>query len=233
MSTFFKSGMNAGLIRDPGVRATVSRLLHQRFDGADGPDAAGHVLGRVDTPDGQFRLVARHAVDLVVTNRSGRVVLIQRTFPPGAGRLALPGGFIDVGEQSRDAALREAQEETGLLAALRARLRLTTADLANSLRPVGPWRFDRPFDIRSTPWLKVPVELGKGAVLRPNDLMAVTTQAFALHIDGLRTGDVASGDDAAAVRLAEIAKLHRRHFGVRDHYDIIREAAALRRDTQK
>jgi 8-oxo-dGTP diphosphatase len=54
-------------------------------------------------------------VDVVVelVDRPGRpIVLIERRNPP-AGH-ALPGGFVDVGETTEEAARREALEETGL-----------------------------------------------------------------------------------------------------------------------
>ncbi|WP_328545566.1 NUDIX domain-containing protein [Streptomyces platensis] len=36
--------------------------------------------------------------------------------PPGRGRLALPWGYLEVGESWREAAVRELREETGLMA---------------------------------------------------------------------------------------------------------------------
>ncbi len=45
-----------------------------------------------------------------------RLVLIHRRNPPHG--LALPGGFVDRGERVEHAALREANEETGLQATL-------------------------------------------------------------------------------------------------------------------
>lgn len=53
------------------------------------------------------------AVDAVVV-QSGHVLLIERGRPPGAGKLALPGGFLDPDETLLQGALRELQEETGL-----------------------------------------------------------------------------------------------------------------------
>ncbi len=53
-------------------------------------------------------------VDALVTH-GDHVLVIRRGRRPGAGLLALPGGFIDVHEFIRDSALRELREETGLV----------------------------------------------------------------------------------------------------------------------
>ena len=50
----------------------------------------------------------------VVAFRGGAVLLITRRDDPFQGCLALPGGYIDPGETPVDAAIREAEEETGL-----------------------------------------------------------------------------------------------------------------------
>jgi len=44
-----------------------------------------------------------------------RVVLVKRTHPPIQGEWSIPGGVLEVGELVRDAAIREAREETGLM----------------------------------------------------------------------------------------------------------------------
>jgi ADP-ribose pyrophosphatase YjhB (NUDIX family) len=52
-----------------------------------------------------------------VRNGSGTgLTVIRRTIEPQRGRLALPGGFIDHGEDWRDATVRELHEETGIVA---------------------------------------------------------------------------------------------------------------------
>ncbi len=50
----------------------------------------------------------------VVDVEDGMLLLIKRRDPPSAGRWTLPGGRVEPGEALRDAAWREAIEETGL-----------------------------------------------------------------------------------------------------------------------
>ncbi|MER7889776.1 NUDIX domain-containing protein [Micromonospora sp. NPDC094482] len=45
------------------------------------------------------------------------VVVVRRDIEPARGQLALPGGFIEYGEEWNEALVRELREETGLLAA--------------------------------------------------------------------------------------------------------------------
>ncbi|MGC2450414.1 MAG: NUDIX hydrolase [Candidatus Sulfotelmatobacter sp.] len=44
-----------------------------------------------------------------------RVVLVKRAHPPIQGEWSIPGGVLEVGELVREAAIREAREETGLI----------------------------------------------------------------------------------------------------------------------
>ncbi len=45
---------------------------------------------------------------------NGRVVLIRRGHAPALGEWSIPGGLLEIGETLREAAVREALEETGL-----------------------------------------------------------------------------------------------------------------------
>jgi 8-oxo-dGTP diphosphatase len=45
----------------------------------------------------------------------GRVVLVKRAHPPLQAEWSIPGGVLEVGELMREAAVREAREETGLI----------------------------------------------------------------------------------------------------------------------
>ncbi|GAA1233901.1 NUDIX hydrolase [Kitasatospora nipponensis] len=69
----------------------------------------------------------RYTADVVATTPDGRVLLIERDWPPFEGAWALPGGHVDPGETSRAAAGRELEEETGV--------RVDTADLLQ----LGTW----------------------------------------------------------------------------------------------
>ncbi|GGZ18350.1 NUDIX domain-containing protein [Streptomyces nitrosporeus] len=71
----------------------------------------------------------RYTADVVLL-AAGHVLLIQRRWDPHAGSWALPGGHVDAGEASLQAAVRELKEETGLPVA------------ADALRQVGA--FDAP-----------------------------------------------------------------------------------------
>ncbi len=51
-------------------------------------------------------------VDVIIELEGGIVLIKRKNPPPG---WALPGGFIEYNESAEDAALREAQEETGLV----------------------------------------------------------------------------------------------------------------------
>ena len=50
---------------------------------------------------------------IVIANE--RVLLVKRAHPPIEGQWSIPGGALEIGELVREAAVREAREETGLI----------------------------------------------------------------------------------------------------------------------
>lgn len=56
-------------------------------------------------------------VDLLITDREGRVLLIKRKHEPAAGQWWFPGGRVHFGETRAAAAIRKLKEECGIHAA--------------------------------------------------------------------------------------------------------------------
>lgn len=204
------------MLIDPVLQAEiVARCVQLRL--GDDPAAAAHALGAVKLPDGSFRpawLV--HAGDAVLLDDCGQTVLITRLHNPGRGKQALPGGLLDEidgrTETSREAALREAMEETGIAAAV-----LAAAEIGQ----IGHRSFGRAFDIRAArnDFTRLPVKRG--------DLFSVSNLGFRIKIAGdLRDVALLSGDDAAAVHVVKIAGLTPEQFAVPDHLPMLLKAAA-------
>ena len=98
------------------------------------------------------------------------LVVVRRSIEPSRGRLALPGGFVDVGETWQQAVARELAEETRILAdPEEVRLADVLTDLAGHLlvfgllpeRPAAELLPPRPTD-ETDGWqlIPVPTELG-------------------------------------------------------------------------
>lgn len=49
----------------------------------------------------------------VVIARDGQILLNRRAIDPGKGRWSFPSGYVDLGESTASAAIREVKEETG------------------------------------------------------------------------------------------------------------------------
>jgi ADP-ribose pyrophosphatase YjhB (NUDIX family) len=51
---------------------------------------------------------------VIPVGADGRVILLRRGFAPGRGLWTFPGGFVDLGESTEEAAVRETDEELSL-----------------------------------------------------------------------------------------------------------------------
>ncbi|MDX9786586.1 MAG: NUDIX hydrolase [Desulfobacterales bacterium] len=63
----------------------------------------------------------------VVVDNQNRILLVERSVAPQAGKWCLPGGFMELGETSEGAALRELKEETSLTGRIDTLLGVTTS----------------------------------------------------------------------------------------------------------
>jgi len=107
---------------------------------------------------------------LPITDR-GEVILIRRGIAPGYGMWAQPGGFLEIDETVREAAIRETLEETGLqiepleIIGLYSRVQAAVVVVAYEARIVGgeprvthESLETRPFAPEAIPWQQIAFE---------------------------------------------------------------------------
>lgn len=217
------------MLVDPVLQQEIARRAQAGNFGTGQPGQSVNLLGSIVMPEGKrVSVFLRHAVDAVLLDDIGQVVLITRRNNPGAGLEALPGGFMDpkrnreggfVVEQAPIAALREAMEETGIGKDILSAAKITA---------VGTRAYYRPFDIREA-WCDIP-----DTSIKKGDLFAVSTQAFCVRIKGdLSTIALRANDDATKVRVEKIATLRPEQFAVHDHLPMIMEAVASSRQSSQ
>ncbi|MEO8273246.1 MAG: NUDIX hydrolase [Chloroflexota bacterium] len=124
----------------------AAHLLHCPRCGA--PLALGPVDGdprpRLRCENGHISYVnPKLVVTTIPVTEAGEVVLLRRGFEPGRGWWAQPGGFLEVDETPTEGAIRETEEEIGLVVepgeilGLYARLEAAVVVLAYEARIVG------------------------------------------------------------------------------------------------
>jgi 8-oxo-dGTP diphosphatase len=130
-----------------------------------------------------------------------KVLLIKRGRPPFVGMWATPGGNIDEGERPIEAAIRELEEETGIV--LKG-MNFTSSNNSEYLTPIGV--FDKPYrDPRN-----------KNCI----------SYAFAVKLDS--TQEVTAGDDATECEWIEFNKFGDTEVELAfDHNEIIKTALSF------
>ena len=118
------AGPHAGL-SDDGVAARAGKY-RSHFTQRYPPDrlrqiptrwywaSPGHNDQVAEISQGTPGTVRVPCVGAVITDESGRLLLIQRGHDPGRGLWSIPGGRIEAGESDAEAVIREVAEETGL-----------------------------------------------------------------------------------------------------------------------
>jgi len=201
------------MVVDAGLRARLVGVVMAAGLG-DSPGEICSFVGRVRLADDRERkFFVRHAADAVLSDAAGHVVLITRRHPPGRGKLAIPGGFLDlVGGACEDvvaAARRELFEETGIESDI-----IDTA----ALQGVGWRRYERGFDLRVA-WNDLP-----DAGISKGDVFMVSTQPVYLRtaVD-LRGVALRAGDDAGAACVMNVRALGAVVWAVPDQLGMIEE----------
>ncbi len=141
-------------------------------------------------------------VDAVVV-QSGHVLLVTRGQDPGAGLLALPGGFVDGDEKLRNAAIRELKEET---------------QIADQKGPIPPAMLGSFIEDRETRVFDDPYRSARGRTI---------THAFLFRLpDRDALFKVKGSDDAAHAQWYRLGDLDPRHF-FDDHWFILQEMTGI------
>ncbi|MBB5964131.1 NUDIX domain-containing protein [Planomonospora venezuelensis] len=86
---------------------------HCSFCGAS--FAVGQAWPRTCSGCGNTSYLNPLPVAVMVLPLDGGLLVVRRDIEPRRGELALPGGFIEVGESWQEAAVRELREETGVV----------------------------------------------------------------------------------------------------------------------
>lgn len=202
------------MLTDPQLQGVIAARC-AALPPLDEPSAVANSLGLLTLPDRtEVRAWLVHAADAVLLDEHEQVVLITRLHNPGRGKLALPGGLLDMTpnglEASRMAALRELTEETGLAPAILAHAVITQ---------LGRRRYARTFDIRRA-WNNLP-----GTPVQKNDLFCVSTLGFRIKIAGnLRGITVRAGDDATEVSILPVQDVKADMLAVPDHLEMLHAA---------
>ncbi|MCL1821874.1 MAG: NUDIX domain-containing protein [Prolixibacteraceae bacterium] len=63
----------------------------------------------------QYYINSAAAVACLIFNSRGKLLMTRRAIDPEAGKLDLPGGFVDPGETAENAVRRELMEELGIV----------------------------------------------------------------------------------------------------------------------
>jgi len=80
--------------------------------GAAGPTFVDNKFWHCRACGFDFFRNAAAAAGVIIHGPEG-IVLLERSLEPRSGKLAFPGGFVDLGERAEEAALRECREEIG------------------------------------------------------------------------------------------------------------------------
>jgi ADP-ribose pyrophosphatase YjhB (NUDIX family) len=115
---------------------------------------------------------------LPVLSASGTgLVVVRRGIEPGLGELALPGGFLELGETWQQGVVRELREETGILADA---AHVTLVDVVSISRSILIFGLLPPVDRAALPPMRACEEVSEWLVLdRPVPLAFDTHTAVA------------------------------------------------------
>jgi len=153
------------------------------------------------------------ATAVVVFNERNELLLVQRGQEPGKGKWCLPGGFQEIDETPEQCALRELQEETGIVGRVK--------------EPIG-------MEMSPHPWYRAVLVIGYLAVAEGGELTAGDDALAAAYFPLPRLPELAFQSHARIIERAGRPLLARQRFQAlpagayvvtsNDHLRVAREA---------
>lgn len=97
-----------------GTRGLARFVAPDNVRGSSGVETSGHLASDINTDADNEQATKKRAACCMIVAEDGKILIVSRRDDPT--KFSFPGGKVDPGETPEEAAKRELEEETGLVA---------------------------------------------------------------------------------------------------------------------
>lgn len=113
--TVLRTFVHEALGQNFGTRGMARFVAPDNVRGSSGIQMTGHLASDINTDFDNEQATKKRAACCLIVAEDGKVLIVSRRDDPS--KFSFPGGKVDSGEEPIEAARRELEEETGLVAA--------------------------------------------------------------------------------------------------------------------